>query len=106
MTRREERLEKSRKRAEEHQRRRKTRLRLLIAAGALYIVVPLLWYGAIEFGVIEPIRTPEFKSAVNVAALIVLLVILNLIPEFYLGQRWTDRKKKQASPSSSSEVTT
>ena len=105
MTRKEERLEKSRQRAEEHQRRRKIRLALFVAAVVLYVVTPLLWYGAIEFGLVYPIRTPEFKSAVNLAALVLIGTVLYLMPEF-LPIRRRCEKEKPARPPFSSEATT
>ena len=105
MTRREERLERARQRAEEYRRKRKLRLTLFLSALALYVLVPLMWYGAIEFGLVRPIRTPEFKSAVSLASIVVLLVILHFLPEFY-WKKQGDKDKKKAETQTSSPVTT
>ena len=97
MTTKEDRQERSRLRAEEHQRRRRARLMLLVASLAIYVVVPLLWYGGIEFGVIHPIRTLEFKSAVSMASLVLLLVIFYFLPEFYFNRKKDEGKKREVS---------
>jgi hypothetical protein len=69
-----ERAERSRLRAEQYERRRRTKAILVIAALVIYVVVPLLWNGAIEFGLVHPIRTPEFKSALSLAGTALLIV--------------------------------
>ena len=75
----EERIEQGRLRAAEHQRRKRTRMLLFIGGVVLYVLVPLLWNGAVEFGWIHPIRTPEFRSSVELAGLVGLgLIIFNL----------------------------
>ncbi len=94
----EERQDRSRLRAEEHARRNRMRLILLITSLALYVLVPLLWYGAVEFGWVHPIQTPEFKQAINLASVALLLVILFFLPEFFLKrnqeQKREDRPKQ------------
>ncbi len=84
MTRREDRREVSRQRAEEHTRRRKVRFWAFFIALALYVGVPVLWYGAIEFGFVRPIKTPEFASALRWLSSGFLLVLIHL----YL--RWSE----------------
>ncbi len=79
----EDRQERSRRRAEEYAKRRRMRLILLVTGLVTYVVVPLMWYGGVEFGWVHPIRTPEFKQALHIASLVLLLVILFLLPEFY-----------------------
>ena len=75
----EERVEQSRLRSEEHQRRKRTRMLLLLVGTALYVVVPLLWNGAVEFGWVQPIRTPEFQSSLRLVGLVALaLIVFNL----------------------------
>ena len=74
-----ERAEQSRLRAAEHQRRKRTRMLLFISGVVTYVLIPLLWNGAVEFGWIHPIRTPEFRNSVQLAALVCLgLIIFNL----------------------------
>jgi hypothetical protein len=73
----EERAEQSRLRAAEHQRRKRTRMLLFIGGIVLYVLIPLLWNGAVEFGWIHPIRTPEFRSSVQLAGLVGLALIIS-----------------------------
>jgi uncharacterized BrkB/YihY/UPF0761 family membrane protein len=58
---------------------------MLLALG-LYVVVPVLWYGAIEFGLVHPIHTPEFKNAVHMMGIITFLVFLTLYSQ-HLNRR-------------------
>ena|SRR3989344_4005152 len=89
----EERLERSRLRAEEHHRRK---VLMLIVVLFLYVVVPLLWYGAIEFGLAHPIRTPGLDSALSSARLLLLISILYLVSELFLKRsRPKDTKKER-----------
>ena|SRR3990167_4981313 len=90
-----ERLEHSRLRAEEHHCRKRFRTRLFVAVLATYVLVPLLWYGAVEFGLIHPIRTPEFKDAVNSAGIVVLLLILYLYSDLRKFGDSADKKKEK-----------
>lgn len=97
MTRREERLERSRRRAEEHQRRRRIRLRIFVVSLTLYTVVPLLWYGGVEFGLVHPIRTPEFQRAASWGCLILCGIWLSLLGDAFswLSSRYQGEKKKE-----------
>src|SRR3989344_6415074 len=90
----EDRLERSKRRAEEYQRRRSTQKALFIAALCLYVVVPVLWYGAIEIGLVHPIRTPELRNALHMASLTTLLCILYL----YLELRKPEAQKEEKEP--------
>lgn len=66
----------SRIRSQEYQHRKKVDMTVFWTALFLYIGVPLLWYGAIEFGWIRPIDNPDFKSAVWRAGSVIFLIIL------------------------------
>ena len=86
----EERAEQSRLRAIEHQRRKRTRMLLFVVGIVLYVVVPLLWNGAVEFGWVQPIRTPEFQSSLRLASLVALCFIVFNLWDVVIG----DRKEK------------
>jgi uncharacterized metal-binding protein len=95
----EERAEKSRLRAEEHQRRKRNKMFLFIAGIVLYAVVPLLWNGAVEFGWVKPIRNPEFLNSLQVARLVAIgLIVFNLdIITDGMREKAKQNKDKQAS---------
>lgn len=92
MTRREIRSERSRQRAEEYRRKKRLRLVLLSVGIGLYALVPVLWYGAVEFGLVRPIRTTEFKNSLQFTSLVLFLLILYFLPDFW--QKRTSREKK------------
>lgn len=98
----EDRQQRSQQRAEEYSRRKKLRFILFVAGLSLYVGVPLLWYGAVEFGWVRPIQTPEFKNALSVASAVLLLAIIFLFPEHYpwgiLGKNKETGTTKLASP--------
>jgi DMSO/TMAO reductase YedYZ heme-binding membrane subunit len=104
MSTREARLERARQRAEEHQQKRKIRFRLMMTALFLYVVVPLIWNGAIEFGFARPIQTPEFKYYLNLVSLLAILTILFLAPDF-LPKSLRPKKEKPKVEPSTKEVT-
>ena len=95
MTRREDRQEASRQRAEEHLRRRKMKFWVFATALGLWVGVPVLWYGAIEFGWAHPIRNPELSRALDLLGSVSLLVVLELYSRWRGWNLWG--KKKQAS---------
>jgi len=72
---------------------------MFTTAAVIYVLAPLLWYGAIEFGYIQPIRTPEFKHATNVASLALLMVILYHSTEVWFGGRASRKQKQSQAPS-------
>lgn len=86
----EERAERSRLRAEEYQRRKRTRTLLVLAALALYVVVPLLWNGAVEFGWVNPIRTPELQNSLRLAGIVLSCFVL-----FNVGDILNDASKQR-----------
>lgn len=88
-----ERLERSRQRAQEYHRRRRIRLTILAVAVVLYVVVPLLWYGGVEFGLVHAIQTPEFKDALSTARGAVLCIVLVLMSDFLRLQRQWEKQK-------------
>lgn len=96
MTRKEDRSEQSKRRAEEHRRRSRMRVALFTTAVTFYFVVPVLWYGAIEFGLIHPIRTLEFKNAVNYAGAVPLLVMLYFLPEVWRRRKDPEQFEESA----------
>lgn len=87
--------ERSKLRAEEHQHRRRIRVLLLIVALTLYVVVPLLWDGAVEFGWVHPIRTPEFQRSLSVASGTLLVLIFLLASEFLESRILSSRKEPE-----------
>lgn len=105
MTRREDRQEASRRRAEEHLRRRKMKFWTFAIALGLYIGVPVLWYGAIEYGWVHPIRSPELNQAVHLMGLVSILVVLELYSRYRGWNLWGSSKKK-STPKASSVSTT
>ncbi len=76
MTRAEKRAMLSLMRSEEYKRRKRMDLTIFWLAFFLGVVVPLLWYGAIEYGMIPPIKTEEFKHAVEISSLIISFVFI------------------------------
>ena len=64
---------------------------------ALYVGVPLLWYGGVEFGLVRPIQTPEFKSALQSAGLILLILVCFLAGRV-LRQLEHREEKRKADP--------
>lgn len=91
----EERAEQSRMRAAEHQRRKRMRMLLLIVGLILYVAVPLLWNGAVEFGWVQPIRTPEFQSSVRLAGVVAMFLIAFNIGDFLLGDPKVKAKREK-----------
>lgn len=106
MTRREDRREASRQRAEEHLRRRRRKFWVFAIALGLYVGVPVLRYGAIEFGWARPIQNPEFKSALNLMGSVSLLVLLELYSRWRGWNLWGNWSKKKQTPKTSSVSTT
>lgn len=92
MTRKEDREASSFVRSVEYRRKRKRNAIILVIAIVLYVGIPLLWYGAIEFGYAHPIQTQEFKSALSLASLVVLLVLVGAYTKHYDYER---QEKKQ-----------
>jgi DMSO/TMAO reductase YedYZ heme-binding membrane subunit len=93
----EEQQARNKLRAMEHQMRRRTKWTLLALAIGIYVVVPLLWYGAVEFGLVRPIQTPEFKNALSLASIVLLTSALLLYTDLrgFLGSR---EKKTEEPP--------
>lgn len=89
MTREEKRAKQGRIRSAEYQRQKRADLRIFWTSVFLFAGVPILWYGAVEFGLVHPIQTTDFKSAVRQGGTVVLLVMLWYIPKAwrYLGEQ-------------------
>ncbi len=64
---------------------------LFVVGLVLYVVVPLLWNGAVEFGWVQPIRTPEFQSSLRLAGLVALALIV-----FNMGDVLRDNPKEKS----------
>ena len=89
----EERLERSKQRAIQHQLYRRRRLMLIAVAGFLYVVVPVLWYGAVEFGLVRQIRTPEFSNAISSARSLCFIILCFGLLDFY--RDWRSSQKDE-----------
>jgi hypothetical protein len=74
------RQERSRQRAEAYSRTRRARIRLSIAAVILYVVVPLVWNGCVEFGWVHPIRTAEFSESLLMVRFVLISIIVLCVP--------------------------
>ena len=99
----EERLERSKQRAIQHQLYRRRRLMLIAVAGFLYVVVPVLWYGAVEFGLVRQIRTPEFSNAISSARSLCFIILCFGLLDFY--RDWREPKKENQVEEQSDEKT-
>ncbi len=69
---------------------------IMFVALGLYVGVPVVWYGAVEFGLVHPIRTPEFKSALQMAGLVLLLVFLSLYTDHLSKSLKKEERKPKA----------
>jgi len=69
MTHKIDRAERSKQRAIEHQQEDRRRRLIRYFALVLFLAfgVPLLWYSAVEFGLVQPIRTPELQRYLGLA---------------------------------------
>ena len=72
----------------------------------LWVGVPVLWYGAIEFGWVNPIRNPEFNRALDLLGSVSLLVVLELYSRWRGWNLWGSWSKKKPAPKTSSVSTT
>ena len=87
------RKERSSLRAAEHQRGLRLRSTIMFSALAIYVLVPLLWYGAVEFGLVHPIRTSEFNNALHFAGSTLFLVFILLFSDFYRRMRSREQEE-------------
>ena len=76
MTRSEDRQDRSRQRSREYVRKRRTNAIVLGVATFLYVGVPVLWNGAVEFGYVQPIKSQSFKSSLVIASFIIIYIMI------------------------------
>ena len=67
MTRKEVREERSKQRAREHRSLVRFYTAGLVVWIMLLVGVPLVWYSALEYGLVQPIRSPELKKYLGIA---------------------------------------
>jgi len=97
MTRREERAEEGRKRAEAHQKRRRLYAWVLGVSAFLYVGVPVLWNGAVEFGLVQQIQNAEFKKSLSLLSAVLLFIIATSFGKL-MPSAGNHEKKVEASP--------
>ncbi len=97
-----DRQERSRQRSIEHQRKRRNTYIVFAVALFFYVGVPILWYGAIEYGWVHAPETTEFKSSLDKAKPILFLVVLYSTIRF-LEYQLEERKEKRKAQTAARE---
>lgn len=91
MSRIENRAQQGAQRASVYQRGQRVRTALFVVALLGYVVVPLLWHGAIALGWIHPMLSDGFQRATAVASAVLLITILFLLPELLIKRLARER---------------
>lgn len=101
------RAEQSRLRAVQHKRQRRVRFIVFLMAVGLYVLVPLTWSAMVEFGFVKPIRTTEFKNALNVASVALLFTTLFLLNDIlFKGNRKEEKIEEEPKVAETKTVAT
>ncbi len=93
-TRSEERKQRSMERAIQNRRKRQWQIRAFALTVVLFVGVPLLWYSALEYGLVKPIQNPGLDKYLNLAHIAILILGLYLYGQLFMKPR-SDSKKKQ-----------